>query len=335
MKILSLISIIVLASACATVPNEKESGGAPSWVSHPEQAYPEQRFFTSVGMGGSREEAIRDARRQMAEAFLVKVQSSTQVNADSKLNESTSGSVSGASSQNVNQSLNMESEARLRGAEVKEVAQVGSDIYVLLALDKLSARSGLMLQANRLQSKISANLDELESTFSGQKMKELNLDMEDLRALSGEASTLGMSALVDLGALEARVQTLQGKLRSKNDSKQFSVKTQKGDERFARALEECLQDRGARVYTGEKVPEGTNQVALTSIEQSQHLQVEGWVKSKFVVTANLVDSNGRSFRATEEKLETARTHEALLEAVSSEISNNLCEKVWNRIGEMK
>ena len=330
-----LTSILVFASACASVPNQNITPSVPAWVAHPEQSFSDQRYFTSIGVGANRDEAIRDARKQMSESFLVKVQSSTQVNSDSKLNESTTGSVSGAAAQSVTKTLNLETETRLRGAEVKEMEQVGRDTYVLLALDKLTARSGLLLQASRLQSKISANLDELDSSFNGQKLRELNGDMEELRSLMSEASALGMSALIDAGALESRLQSLQAKMRAKNDSKVFSVKTQKGDERFARELEECLQDRGARVYSGEKIPEGVNQVLITALEQSQHLLVEGWVKSRFVVTANLVDSSGRSFRATDEKLETARTHEALLEAVSAEVSNRLCEKVWNRIGEMK
>jgi hypothetical protein len=335
MKNRVLTCILVFASACATAPQQNPPLATPEWVAHPEKIYPEQRFLTSVGVGGSRDEAIRDARRQMAESFMVKIQSSTQVNSDSKLSQSTLGAVTGTSAQTVNKATTLETETRLRGAEVKEFAQVGNEAYVLVALDKLSARSGLLLQANRLHSKISSNLDELDSNFNGQKIKELNSDLDELRSLSNEASALGLSSLVDVGSLEARTQVLLSKMRTKNNSKLFTVKMQNGDERFSRGLEECLQDRGARVYTGEKIPEETNKVFLNVIEQGQHLQVEGWVKSKFVVTANLIDPSGRSFRASEEKLETARTREALLEMVSAEIANQLCEKVWNRIGEMK
>ncbi|NDG84668.1 MAG: hypothetical protein EBX52_06470 [Proteobacteria bacterium] len=326
---------LILLSSCASAPPKAEGPSVPAWVSHPEQAYPAQRYLSSVGIGNGRDEAIRDAKRQMAESFMVKVKSTTSLNAESKLDQNTSGSVSGAASQNVNKSVDLESVARLRGAEVKEVAQVGSDTYALLALDKLAARSGLLLDVNRVQARMNSNLEGLESGFNGQKMKELQADLEELRALSGEASALGMSALTDASSIESRVQVLQNRMRAGNEKKSFRVRSLKGDERFSRGIEECLQDRGAKTYTGEKVPEGTRDVEVSVIEQPQHLQIEGWVKSRFVVTANVIDPSGRSVRSSSEKLESARSRDALLEAVAGEIAADLCEKVWNRLGEMK
>ena len=326
---------VVLLCSCASSPPKADETPVPAWVSRPEQEFPAQRYLTSVGAGATREDAVRDAKRQMAESLMVKVKSSTNVSAESKLEQNTAGSVAGSSIQNVSKSVDLESVTRLRGAEVKEVVQVGKDAYALVVLDKLAARSGLLMDVNRVQSRMGSNLDGLEAKFNARKMKELQADLEELRTLEGEASALGMGALADATSIEGRVEGLLARMRSGNEKRSFRVKTLKGDERFARGIEECLQDRGAKTFSGEKVPEGTNEIELSSIEQPQHLQVEGWVKSRFVVTANIVDPDGRSFRSSSDKVESARSRDALLESVAGEIAADLCEKVWNRVGEMK
>ena len=83
------------------------------------------------------------------------------------------------------------------------------------------------------------------------------------------------------------------------------------------------------------MPVGASQVQVSVIEHPEHMNIEGWVKSRFEVTANIVSSNGRSYRVSENRSETARTREAGLEAASEEISKKLCEQIWNRISEMK
>jgi hypothetical protein len=70
MKKLS-IAIFLLASACASTP--EMSNTLPEWVQHPEQSYPSTRYLVAVGTGSSREAAIQDAKKQMAESFVVKV----------------------------------------------------------------------------------------------------------------------------------------------------------------------------------------------------------------------------------------------------------------------
>ncbi len=266
---------------------------------------------------------------------MVKVQSATQVRSGSKMTENTSGGVSGDAEQNISKEVNFESNARLRGAEVKEVQKVGKDTYVLLVLDKLSARSGLLLDSSRIKSKLDAELDALEAGFSAARLKEAKADLDAIRDLSSEASVLGMGAVVDASPYESRLAKLDGSIRAKNEKKIFALKTLKGDDAFARAIEVCLQDQGASVYTGEVLPEGSNQVQVSVIEHAQHMNIEGWVKTRFEVTANIVASNGKSYRVIENQTETARTREAGLESASEEISKKLCDQIWNRVGEMK
>jgi hypothetical protein len=327
--------LLVLLSSCATPSNQESTNPMPEWVRHPSDRYSEQRFLTAVGVGASREEAIRDAKKNMAESFLVKVQSLTKSTTESKLAQDTEGSVKGESDQNVSKETRFESVTRLRGAEVKEVATVGGETYVLLALDRLSARSGLLMECNQLRSRIEANLDSLEERFQGKPFRETRQDLETLRELSSEGSVLGMSALLDTDALERRIRKLESSMRAQNQKFVFQVKTLKGDDRFSRELESCIQDQGGTIYSGDQPRDHLSQIQISVIEQPQHLAIEGWVKVKYEVSANLINPDGKSIRINESKVETARSKEAGLQAAADELSAKICEQAWNRLGELK
>ena len=225
--------------------------------------------------------------------------------------------------------------ARLRGAEVKDVLSVGGEFYALLALDRLSARSGLLLEANRIKAKLEAGLSALEEGYSAARFQDARKDMDQLRELGSEASVLGMAAVLPLDALESRFVRTESAVRERNRNLKFRVSTLKGDERFARDLEICIQDQGGTIVTSDSAQDGAGQIQVALLEQPQHLEIAGWVKIKFELTANLIRPEGKSIRIKESRTETARSKEAALEAAAEDLSKRICEQAWNRLGELK
>jgi len=131
MKNATLAFSMILISACSSSPVKTDLEQAPRWVSHPELDFPATRYLVSVGSGKSREDAIRDARRQMAESMVSRIRSRTEVRSGSKLKENTDGRVTGDSSQEMDQNLNLDTSATLRGAEVKERVSISNFIISL------------------------------------------------------------------------------------------------------------------------------------------------------------------------------------------------------------
>jgi len=329
------VFLSLLLSSCAGVPEPPRVESVPAWVQRPETLYPSQRYLSAVGSGRDRESAVRDAQKNLAEAFSVKVQSSVRSASESKLSQTTEGSLKGDSSDQVTREVTLESVTRLRGAEIREAATVGNETFVLLALDRLTARSGLLLEANQVRGRLEANLEGLEESFSGKKFGEARQDLEQLRALMSEASVLGMSGLLQMEPLERRFQKLETRMREANRKSSFLIKTLKGDERFARHLETCIQDQGGSIIAGESAPEGASRIQISVIEQPQHLEVQGWTKMKYEVSAQFIDPSGKTLRINESRTETARSKEAALEAAADELSKRICEQTWNRLGELK
>lgn len=334
-SLVALLSLPVLLCFCATTPASDGGQGGPEWIRHPEVRLPSERFISSVGVGRDRESAIMDAKKNMAESFLVKVKSASVATSESSLSKDTDGMSRGTNDDLFKKEVTFESMARLRGAEVKEVVAVGADVYALLALDRLSARSGLMLDANRIKSKLEAELEALEEGYSAAKYLEARKDLQEFRDLSSEASVLGMAAILPLDILESRFVKLESSIRERNRNMRFKVNTLKGDDRFEKALESCIQDQGGTILAEDANQEGTGRISISVSERPQHMEVSGWVKIRFDVSANLIRADGKSIRITESKMETARSKEAALEAVSDEISKRICEQAWNRLGELK
>ena len=139
-----LLLLVFALSACSSAPKDAAtsvSTSVPDWVGNPKGAWPEARYLSAVGAGNSRDSAISDAKKQLAESFVVKVNSETTSHGQSDLDQTTEGKISGSSRQDVAKNLSIQSETFLRGAEVKNVAQVGTDYYAVVAIDKLQARS--------------------------------------------------------------------------------------------------------------------------------------------------------------------------------------------------
>jgi hypothetical protein len=334
MNRMMFLMLLALLGACASAPVAIHPG-LPDWVAHPEKLLPRERYLVSVGSGKTREDAIQDAKKQMAEVFQTKVQTLTRVRSDSSLRQNTEGSQAGESAHAVSKEMTFESNVRLRGAEVKEVAVADGATHVLLALDKLAARSAILAEAAQVRARLSGLLDSLESDHQVSKWEQVKLDQTRLSDLSGEATVLGLGALMDTTALDERFRRIESELRSKNEKKVFLVRSIKGDEEFARGLEICIQDQGASVSATEGSNETVNQVLVSVVEHPQHLAVEGWVKIRYEVTANIVSPNGRSYRISEQRSETSRSREAGLESAAAEIAKVLCQKLWNRVSEMK
>ncbi len=328
------LPVFLILSACASSSEVKPTAGNADWINHPEASYPPERYLVSVGQGGSRDEAINDAKKQMAESFVVKVNSYTKVNSQSNLNQDTSGGMSGDSKQNVAKDVSLESNTYLRGAEVKEVSQSGSQTYALVALDKLKARSGLLLEANRIQSKLNGELDSLEQHYTREKYIQAKTDLDSFQQLYGEAAALGMSALVDLNTAQGRLQRIEDASRNKNQKISFSVKTIKGEDYFERDIESCINDRGGAIYTLDQSKPDTNKIEISVIERPQHLPIEGFTKIRFDLTASVTQPDGKLYRIQTTQTETGRSRSAVLESVSDKLSKDLCDQLFNRMGEM-
>ena len=338
MKTKLIFPALLILSACASAPKASDSatsGGTPAWVTHPEMNYPETRYLVSVGVGKSREDAIQDAKKQMAESFVVKVKSYTTSNSTSNLDQNTSGSVSGDSNQKVSKDVSLETNTYLRGAEVKEVQAVGSDTYALVALDKLTARSGLMLEANRIQTKLNNELDSLESNYTQMKFQEALGDLAQFQELYGEASALGMSALVDLNTSQSRLEKIGNAVRNKNEKIAFTVKTVKGEDYFERDIESCINDRGGTIYASDQAPATANKIEISVIERPQQMSIQGWTKIRFDLTASVVASDGKLYRIQTTQTDTGRSRSAVLESISDKLSKDLCDQLFNRMSDVK
>lgn len=328
-----LFTLALLLNACSSAPEVKKDG-TPEWVNRPELLYPQTRFLSAVGGGKNREDAILDAKRQLAESFIVKVQSQSKITAQSSLNQNTQGSVSGDSSQNMAKEVTFETSTHLRGAEIKEIAAVGSVTYALIALDKLSARSGLLMEANRLQSALNLELDSLEERFNNKSFQKAEGLLQQLETLQSEAAVLGMSALFETSPSRSRFERVESGMRGRNSKKAFTVEIKSGDAFFARDIESCLNDRGGQVFDTSKAPESASKIQITITERPQHMSMEGWTKIRFDLSAAIIEPTGKKYQAQTTETETARSRSAVLEAVSDKLAKNLCDQIFNRIGEM-
>ncbi len=325
--------MLLFASACASTPDALNA--VPAWVNHPDQDYPSTRYLVSVGNGASREAAIQDAKKQMAESFVVKVQSLTKINAQSTLNQDTAGSVSGDSKQNVSKDVSIETSTRLRSAEVKEVATVGQETYALLALDKLAARTALLADAAPIKNELNSLLESIEENFSQAQLSKAKQKYSQLQDLFGEASALGMSTIIDMNDYQSRMLRLENAARNKNRSLAFVVTVVKGENFFERDLEACINDNGGTLYSSEKAPASVNKIQITVTERPQHMKMEGWERIRFDLSAAIVQSDGKKFQAQTTQTETGRSRGAILESVSDKLSHDLCEQVFNRVSEIK
>ena len=321
---------------CASSPTTKStsSDGAPAWIIKPESSYSADRYLVAVGSGSSRDAAIEDAKKSMAESFVVKVQSVTQSKANSTFNESTSGSSSGESKEDTQKNVTLNTDTYLRGAEVKEVSNQGNTVYALLALDKLKARSGLLMESQRIKSELENLLNSAEEKYTQAKLDQAKAKFAEYQTLFGEASALGMSALVDVAPLEARMNRVESAVRGKNQKLGFYVKTIAGETYFERDIESCINDRGGTLYDASKPDEKANRVEISVVERPQALRIEGWTKIRFDLTAAIIQTDGKKYRIQTTQTETGRDRNAVLESVSDKISKDLCNQLFNRINEM-
>ncbi len=335
---LMILAVLVL-SACSSAPKDVAtpvSAVVPDWVNNPHAHYPEARYLSAVGAGDTRDAAIADAKKQLAESFIVKVNSETTAHGQSDLGENTDGKVAGTSNQNVSKNLSLQSDTYLRGAEIKDVAHVGNDYYASVAVDKLQARSGLLLEANRLKGKIEQEMDSLDQLYTNEKMNDAKNDLKAIQELYGEASALGMSALIDVTPLEVRMNKIQNASRLKNAKTIFAVKmNDEGEQYFEHDIQSCINDRGGVVYTYDKAPANANKVELKVVERPQHMQINGWEKIRFELTAAVTQDNGKMYRVQVNQTETGRSRDAILETVADKLSRDFCENLFNRMSEAR
>jgi len=308
-----------------------QTSNDPAWITNPESAYPSERYLVSVGTGGTREQAIEDAKKAMAESFVVKVNSITESKAGSTFNQNTEGAASGESNQDVQKNVTLHTETWLRGAEVKETYDDGKSFYALVALDKLKSRSGLMLESNRIKNQLETVLESLEEKFTQAKFNQAKGLFAQFETLFGEASALGMSALVDVNSLESRLGRIESKNRAKNQKLPFTVKTVQGETYFERDIEACINDRGGTLYDKN---ENANRIEISVVERPQHMSMEGWTRIRFDLTAAIVQTNGKKYRIQTTQTETGRTRNAILEVVSDKLSVDLCDQLFNRMSEI-
>jgi hypothetical protein len=321
-----LIPLLLLLSSCSSAPVIESQKPESS-----HSAYPSDRYLVAEGEGSSRERAIEDAKKAMAESFVVKVQSITETKSNSTMNQGTDGSASGESKQDVQKSVTLRTDTYLRGAEVKEVTEQNGTFHALVVLDKLKARSGLMLESAKIKNELENALSSLEQQYTQVKLNLAKTKLAEFETLYGEASALGMSALVDVAPLEARLSRIESQVRGKNQKLAFTVKTTKGETYFERDIESCINDHGGTLFDKN---EKANRVEIEVVERPQHLPIEGWTRIRFDLTAAIIQTNGKKYRIQTTQTETARSRSAVMEAVSDQLSEDLCNQLFSRINEM-
>jgi hypothetical protein len=327
---ITLVFLLNYSLGCASAP-VAPLNSLPEWVQAPEKSYPSDRYLVSVGSGTSREQAIQEAKKAMAESFVVKVQSVTESKSGSTLKQDTEGQSAGESSQDIQQKVTLHTDTWLRGAEVKESVQEGDSFYALVALDRLKARSGLLLESNRIKSQLETVMESLEGRFNQAKLNQAKALFLQFESLYGEASALGMSSLVDVNALESRLNRVVEKNNGKNRKIPFAVKTVQGETYFERDIEACINDRGGTLY---EKNDQANRVEISVIERAQHMSLNGWERIRFDLTASIVQLNGQKYRIQTTQTETGRNRNAILETVSDKLSADLCDQLFSRISEM-
>jgi hypothetical protein len=316
---------------CASTPNP-DSKDLPTWVNRPDQNYTDSRYLVAVGTGNSRNQAIADARKNLAESFLVKVQSETRSNDQSTLEQSTSGSVSGKSEQKISKDITLTTDTFLRGAEVKEVFE-GPTTYALLALDKLKARSGLLLEAQKIQTQLDGLTEQLMQRYTQEKWDAAQSQIKKLDGLYSEAAALGMGGLVNINPYLTKLNQIEAAQRGKAKGLIFTLKTLKGEEYFQKDIEECLNLRGATVYTQSKAPNKSKRIELEIVERPQAMTIEGWTKLRFDLTASVTEEDGKLFRIQTSQTESGRSRTAVLESVSEVLAKDFCDRLMSRLGD--
>src|ERR1700751_5363527 len=108
MFVSTVLFSVVGMSGCSSSPEVKTTSDAnPEWIKKPESAFPADRYLVAVGSGSDRESAIAEAKKSMAESFVVKVQSVTESKANSKFNQNTNGGASGEASEDVQKNVTL------------------------------------------------------------------------------------------------------------------------------------------------------------------------------------------------------------------------------------
>ena len=179
-------------------------------------------------------------------------------------------------------------------------------------------------------------MDALDAIYTQERMNDAKADLKAIQALYGEASALGMSALIEVTPLEARLNRIMNAARLKNAKTIFAVKMDKeGEQYFEHDIQSCINDRGGVVYSYDQAPSDANKVELKVVERPQHMEIQGWEKIRFELTAAVVQSNGRMYRVQVSQTEAGRSRDAILESVADKLSRDFCESLFNRMAEAR
>ncbi len=332
LKLIAIISFTFL-SACSSAPPVQST--LPDWVNAPKKLFPETRYLSAVGTGKNRNEAILDAKKLIAESLITQVRSERFSHTQGSLNQNSSGQTESQTQRQDQQSLSLTTDTFVRGAEVKEVFSTLNETYALIALDKLSARSGLMLEANKIQSKLQGLLDELEQNFNTSLLIQAQGQLTQLEKLETEAGALGLSALVDAASPRARLAKLESGQRDQFKNISFVVKTLQGETHFERDLENCINDTGGTLYQEDQAQDSSLKVELSVVERKQHLNIDGFQKFRFDLSAQVLEKAGKKYRIQASETESGRSREAILESVSQKLSTKICSELFRRVSEMK
>lgn len=327
--VFSLLAASVF-SACASTPSSTQENkeGLPQWVSQSQSAYPDSRYLTAVGVGKTRTEAIQDARKNLAENFLVKVKSETQVNTQTRMNQNTQGDHSGETNSATEKNLTLVTETSLRSSEVKEVATVSNETYALIALDKLTARSGLLMEAEKSRVKLNSYIEGLQTRFQAKRFEDAKAELSKLEQLLGEAGALGMSALIPYAEYEAKLSKIDDARRAALRTVPFVIQNLNSKPQFLHEFEKCVSDAGGLVVEESQAPANAYKIKVEIVERPQHFSVEGWSKIRFDMTANVVQPGGKTSRIKASQTEQARSKEAAIEQAADGLAQEFCSQLF-------
>lgn len=323
------LGMMLTLGACSSSPSVSKRE-LPEWVNSPGVLFPKERYIASVGTGSTLERAAQNARRSIAEGFRSQVVSQTSSASDSKLAESTDGSASGKSEERFSQQTEIQSHVTLRGAEVRESFVAEDVVYAVVAIDKLTARSGILSELMTKERKVTEALDVAArgKTVRYASVQAAQTQFSQYEVLAGEAVALGVSTGDKARVLSARIESLRAEFIAGLKNLSVNVRQKTGDSSWGSKLSVCLSAHG--IPLTDAASENDMSLLVSVSETPLHMAVQGFQKMKVDLLTEWTRA-GKKEALISSKTETGRSKEAALEGLQASLIEEHCNKILERL----
>ncbi|MBI4404056.1 MAG: LPP20 family lipoprotein [Deltaproteobacteria bacterium] len=304
----------------------------PIWVNGDTSAkYNPLRYITAVGSGNTREDAIADSKKALAETFIAEVKSVTTSVAQSSLKSSTTAKVEGEDTQDVRKDVQISTNIKLRGMEIKETFYdpQAKTHYALAVLDKMQAKSSYLMELNKRKSRVTSLYEQFSRSASLALVKQLEQRLDEFDSMNNEFAVvnggMGMQRPLSPEQLEKmRARALE--LSSKN---LVLVKFTEGDSSFHDLVMDCLAD--SHVHTVSSVEENTKPAYAVSYFLKEELDdafhVDGWVRYRYTAAGEIKKGATTVGKPNIVKAENGRGKSQCWDKTKDSLSKEMCEKI--------